>query len=322
MSRIHYLLLALAGIATIEVSPAEACSYGEGGPLIVQPAAGQADVPLNARVVAEYGVNPFRGTSNGPEDLTLERVGADAGSVVVPVSYEELEHSAAIPGRVRLVPAAPLEPGTTYILRHPAAAHWRDGGVLSDFTTGSGEDHSPPAAPASFAFRVATSDFPDAGQNLYCNPDVRARAISAELPGSASGDDALYFARIGDAGVFSGERGSWLQSGRSPGWPAGLVTCDPYRRADFHWTVAEGTHQVEVWTEDVAGNRSAPITVELHADCSSVDPGGGDGDGPPVDRGPGSFGCQSTRGGGGLLVLPAGLALVLLLRQRARRAAR
>jgi hypothetical protein len=310
--------LAFAVLA-IQLWPADAlpCTYARRPARSVQPAAGAVDVPLNANIYLSATDAHFDDTA----EFALVRL-AGGTAVQVPFTLERLPYASALEGRVRLTPSAQLEPNATY-----AVCHWLgaeaygapicpEEGLVLTFTTGTQAAGAVPPGASALRLEVAREDLPDAGPNLFCSAPRRVRAITAHVPDA--GADVLYFARVGDAGVFSAELGASLSAGIP--YPdvtaAGILDCDGsgYVPLSHHWGVPAGTTALEVWTEDGAGNASTPVTVSLHGDCIAGTP---DGDtGPTSSNGSPSRGCAGAPGGAAAVGV---LAWALLAHARRRR---
>ncbi|MGA9525805.1 MAG: hypothetical protein WBV82_30380 [Myxococcaceae bacterium] len=293
---------------------ASACSYAVVPGELVLPLDEAQGIPLNARVHVATS-NPF----GGPDEFAL--VLLDGGSdLQVAISVEPLPFASQLEGRVRLTPTSSLVPNAPYAVCHWPQGTWRgDGGCpesdrIGTFTTGTDAVLSPPPAATGLVFEVADVDFPDAGPNLFCSGPRRVRGVSVHVPDAAR--QLLFFGRAGDAGIFSAEPGAWLPNGIRTvgGTAAGILACDGEASAPLSsWGLPTGTTALEVWTEDVAGNASAPVLIPLQGDCTTQ-PDSGTGE---VDDAPPSSGCSGA-GGGGIAFGLASLAVLFWRRQSAR----
>ena len=292
----------------------DACSVARGVARAVRPAADATEVPLNAHLLVES----MPGGDDAQEFLLVKSEGGS--EVSVPITAERLPFASQLEGRVRLVPTGGLEPSATYRLCHwPEGAPSPDGGVVVcpdgaevvTFSTGTEVDVEPPPPATGLSMEVATSDFPDAGFNVFCSGQRRVRGIQVQVPDA--GRELLYFARAGDAGIFSATPGAWLPAGIQTvdARAAGVLDCDGKGHVPFAggFGVPFGTTALEVWTEDEAGNSSAAVTVPLQGDCSTgpfQEPEAAEGDG-----GPSGCGCSAGAGAVGSGLWLPGLMLGL-----------
>ncbi len=304
-------IVVLIGAALLWPAESFACSYAQSPGVLALPSDEGLGVPLNAKIHVAT-----RASFSDPGDFALVLLDG-SGGVEVPVSVDPLPFASELEGRVRLTPGSDLNPNSTYAVCHwPTGALREDAGCpqtgrIGTFTTGTDALTSPPPDATGLVFEVADRDFPDAGPNLFCTGPRRVRGISVHVPDA--GQPLLFFGRAGDTGIFSAEPGSWLPTGISTadGRAAGILACDGNSSTpSTSWGLPTGTTALEVWTEDIAGNASAPILVPLNGDCSTLPEEGAD-DTP--DEQP-AAGCSGS--GVGFTALSLGALLVLVWRHR------
>ncbi len=199
----------------------------------VVPTDGATDVPLNAQVsvaLHDHG-----------EGLGLYRVLADESLEEVSTTRTQRPGSNGYP-QVLLVPEASLNPNARYVVTSEFT------GDVTRFTTGTTEDHTPPAPPTF-----------ELGEPVPYTP-----ASSPQSGGACWVDTGFlrYTARSEGAATFTlYEERSFVASGLPP---EGSLS--------FECPAKSRTYEAELVAVDLAGNESEPVRVTLEEKCVKETP--------------------------------------------------
>ncbi len=216
-------------------------------PKVLAPANGETRVPLNAYVSVDLS-----GSDGG---VFLERLEGDGGVTVLPVQYQPVTYAHLKRRHVRMVPANALEPKRSYRVVRYVNGQPR---MLATFETGTGVDRTPPSLDGGVAMKLVPFDSASISSCGTCWPYDNGRMM-LELP--PSDEPVLYalFEGIGEVTQHLSRRTTaFFRCG-----PVGGVEV-PMQEA---WFITPGQHQFELRAIDRAGNESAPVRLDLFAQC-------------------------------------------------------
>jgi len=307
MPTTRFACLVVTSIALLGISYqpwANACSGMTPGQVMgrqVFPSDGATGVPTNARVVLVY-----RGTTSVVVDhprLTT----AGGGAVAIGLSQPtNLTAGAPQDPPYVLAPTSPLQPNTQYTVLSDYAQvpcvrspYWQpgmgapscipvvdagagDGGgspssppsfVIATFTTGAGPDNVQPLLSGDLSYSISSRQSCDS--SACCGPyDGFLVSVNWSDATDSSGSVLYELSRDGAAILFPIQNTSGqITTGRLQGafFCSGSTSSVSAMMGYTQFVGRNGTYQIVA--VDVAGNRSAPLSVAVSVDCGSADAG-------------------------------------------------